>query len=74
MLRGLNPVKDLFNVALLNGEVIAVAHGGFEQHANGVGQFLNPLVTQSWKLVKCVFLASMLDRGLDVTVERIGLR
>jgi len=73
LLTGLDPVEDLLNVRLLHGEVVAVAHGALEQHADGVGELLDAVVAQGGQLVKVVVLAVVPDGLPDAPVEGVGL-
>ena len=41
LLRSFDPVEDLFNVTLLDGEVIAVTDSGFKEHPDRVGELFN---------------------------------
>ena len=72
-LRRLYPVKDFLDVALFDGEVVTVADGGLEEHADGVRQFLDAGVAEGGQLVEGVRLAGVLDGGFYVTVEGVGL-
>lgn len=73
LLTGLHPVKDLLHVRFLHGEVVAVAHGALEEHANGVGELLDAVVAQGGELVKVVVLAVVPDGLPNALVEGVGL-
>ena len=41
LLGGLDPVKNLLNVALLHGEIVAVTDSGLKENPDGVGKLFN---------------------------------
>ena len=61
MLRGLDPVKYLFDVALLDGKIVAVTDSGFKEHPDGVGELFNARVAKSGQLVEVMFFSSVFN-------------
>jgi len=70
---GLHPVEDLFDVVLLDGKVVAVTDGRFEEDTDRVGQLVDAGVAEGGELVEVVLLASVFESGFDAFVEGVGL-
>lgn len=69
----MGPVEDGLNISLFDLVVIAVADSRLQEHTDGVREFLDTGVTESWEFVVVMTLSSVFKGGLNAIVEWVWL-
>lgn len=67
------PVEDGLDVTFLDGEIVTVADGGFEEHANRVRKVLSAGVTEGGEIVIIVGFTAVCHGFLDGGIEGVSL-